>query len=168
MDAAVFHSLSSLGGSRKRSAPGSETVSPLPQACQGIGGAAKRKISTSMMETEDFNTFKKQLGRALQAKRKRCGLSQEKAGEAIGMDRVSIGYIEQGKRAPKLSTLYALSLVCTAFPFLSCFPMTSLSSDSMPLRRFLVPYRSTQPSSPEQNGNNFRGIAGTKKASASG
>ena len=25
------------------------------------------------------------------------------------MDRVSIGYIEQGKRAPKLSTLYALS-----------------------------------------------------------
>lgn len=25
------------------------------------------------------------------------------------MDRVSIGYIEQGKRTPKLSTLYALS-----------------------------------------------------------
>ncbi len=25
------------------------------------------------------------------------------------MDRVSIGYIEQGKRAPRLSTLYALA-----------------------------------------------------------
>ena len=25
------------------------------------------------------------------------------------MDRVSVGYIEQGKRTPKLSTLYAMS-----------------------------------------------------------
>lgn len=29
----------------------------------------------------------------------------------VGMDRVSIGYIEQGKRAPKLKTLYALAQV---------------------------------------------------------
>lgn len=60
------------------------------------------------MNTPDFDDFKKQLGQALKARRRLCGLSQEQAGEALGMDRVSIGYIEQGKRAPRLSTLYAL------------------------------------------------------------
>lgn len=29
----------------------------------------------------------------------------------VDMDRVSIGYIEQGKRSPKLSTLHALARV---------------------------------------------------------
>lgn len=41
--------------------------------------------------------------------RKNCGFSQEDVGEALGMDRVSIGYIEQGKRAPRLQTLFALA-----------------------------------------------------------
>lgn len=41
--------------------------------------------------------------------RKSSGLSQEAVGEAIGMDRVSIGYIEQGKRTPRLQTLYSLA-----------------------------------------------------------
>lgn len=61
------------------------------------------------MQTEGFHIFQKRLGKELQAIRKRRGLSQEQAGIAIGMDRVSIGYIEQGKRSPKLSTLYALA-----------------------------------------------------------
>lgn len=41
--------------------------------------------------------------------RKNCGFSQEDVGEALGMNRVSIGYIEQGKRAPRLQTLFALA-----------------------------------------------------------
>lgn len=49
------------------------------------------------------------LGRRLQSLRKNCGFSQEDVGEALGMDRVSIGYIEQGKRAPRLQTLFALA-----------------------------------------------------------
>lgn len=74
------------------------------------------------MDTQEFDEFKKQLGQALKARRKHCGLSQEKVGEALGMDRVSIGYIEQGKRAPKLSTLYALvRLYGLTFPELLSF-----------------------------------------------
>ena len=55
--------------------------------------------------------FPKELGWHLQAIRKSRGLSQEAVGELLGMDRVSIGYIEQGKRAPKLSTLYKMAIV---------------------------------------------------------
>ena len=36
-------------------------------------------------------------------------MTQEEVGAAIGLDRVSVGYIEQGKRAPRLSTLYAMA-----------------------------------------------------------
>ncbi|OUO89929.1 hypothetical protein B5F40_08830 [Gordonibacter sp. An230] len=69
------------------------------------------------MENEDFYIFKRRLGRHLQARRKECGLSQERTGEILGMDRVSVGYIEQGKRAPKLSTLHAMTrLYGVSFP----------------------------------------------------
>lgn len=61
------------------------------------------------MQTQSFHIFQKQLGAHLQSIRKSCGLSQEAAGELLNMDRVSIGYIEQGKRAPKLKTLYGMS-----------------------------------------------------------
>lgn len=61
------------------------------------------------MQTDSFHIFQKQLGARMQGVRKARGLSQEAAGTMVGMDRVSIGYIEQGKRAPKLSTLYALA-----------------------------------------------------------
>ncbi|WP_049777701.1 helix-turn-helix domain-containing protein [Coriobacterium glomerans] len=61
------------------------------------------------MQIEGFHLFQKRLGRHLQAFRKANHYSQERVGELLGMDRVSIGYIEQGKRAPKLSTLYALT-----------------------------------------------------------
>lgn len=61
------------------------------------------------MQTQSFHNFQKQLGAHLQEIRKARGLSQEAVGALVGMDRVSIGYIEQGKRAPKLKTLYALA-----------------------------------------------------------
>lgn len=63
------------------------------------------------MQTQNFRTFQKKLGARIQAIRKTRGLSQEKVGDLLEMDRVSIGYIEQGKRTPKLSTLYAMSIV---------------------------------------------------------
>lgn len=63
------------------------------------------------MQTQSFHSFQKQLGTRLQEIRKTRGLSQEAVGALVGMDRVSIGYIEQGKRAPKLKTLYALAQV---------------------------------------------------------
>lgn len=49
------------------------------------------------------------LGRRIQVLRKGKGLSQERLAERLGMDRVSIGYVEQGRRSPRLSTLYAIA-----------------------------------------------------------
>ena len=43
--------------------------------------------------------------------RKARGLSQEQLAERLGMDRVSIGYVEQGRRSPKLATLYGIAEV---------------------------------------------------------
>ena len=60
-------------------------------------------------EIMDFAEYRLLLGAHLQGIRKSRGLTQEQVAECLGMDRVSIGYIEQGKRTPKLSTLYALS-----------------------------------------------------------
>ena len=57
----------------------------------------------------DFTEYRLLLGTHLQGIRKSRGLTQEQVAEHLGMDRVSVGYIEQGKRTPKLSTLYALS-----------------------------------------------------------
>lgn len=61
------------------------------------------------MQTEGFQEFNRKLGKRLQLLRKSLGLSQEEVAEALNMDRVSIGYIEQGKRAPRLQTLFALA-----------------------------------------------------------
>ena len=63
------------------------------------------------MQTQSYQKYQKQLGAHIQSIRKAHGLSQEKLGDLIGMDRVSIGYIEQGKRTPKISTLYAMAKV---------------------------------------------------------
>jgi transcriptional regulator with XRE-family HTH domain len=60
-------------------------------------------------QTESFREFQKELGKHIQQMRKSRQLSQEDVAALLGMDRVSIGYIEQGKRAPKLSTLYRLA-----------------------------------------------------------
>ena len=53
--------------------------------------------------------FQVQLGRRIQAVRTSLGFLQEDVAELLGMTRVSIGYIEQGRRSPKLSTLYELA-----------------------------------------------------------
>lgn len=66
---------------------------------------AKAPVPTIMVESALLRTN----NHHIQALRKTRGLSQEEVGNILDMDRVSIGYIEQGKRAPKLSTLYALA-----------------------------------------------------------
>lgn len=63
------------------------------------------------MQTSSYHDFNIKLGKHLQALRKKQGLSQEAVGEALGMDRVSIGYIEQGKRSPRLQTIYSLAML---------------------------------------------------------
>lgn len=57
----------------------------------------------------DFNEYMMRFSVHAQEIRRERGLTQEQVAEQLGMDRVSIGYIEQGKRTPRLSTLYALS-----------------------------------------------------------
>lgn len=61
------------------------------------------------LDAMEFVEYRLLLGSHIQSIRKARGLTQEQVAERIGMDRVSIGYIEQGKRTPKVSTLYALS-----------------------------------------------------------
>lgn len=61
------------------------------------------------MENDQFIKFRKELGKHIQAVRKERGLSQEELASKIGLDRVAVGYIEQGIRSPKLRTLFQIS-----------------------------------------------------------
>lgn len=61
------------------------------------------------MEDTAYSTFLKNVGRKIGEVRRSRGLSQERAAHLLDMDRVSIGYIEQGRRSPKLLTLYRLA-----------------------------------------------------------
>ena len=56
-----------------------------------------------------FDAFTIKLGHKIQELREAKGYSQEKLAYLADMDRVSVGYIEQGRRSPKLSTLYRLA-----------------------------------------------------------
>ncbi|KFI96871.1 MULTISPECIES: helix-turn-helix domain-containing protein [Bifidobacterium] len=61
------------------------------------------------MQTDGFQAYLTRLGRRVQNLRRERGYSQEKLAELVGMDRVSIGYIEQARRMPKISTLYYIA-----------------------------------------------------------
>lgn len=61
------------------------------------------------MQTDGYQYFQLQLGSKIQETRIARGLLQEDVAAMLGMTRVAIGYIEQGRRSPKLSTLYALA-----------------------------------------------------------
>ena len=56
-----------------------------------------------------FIIFREKLGRKIQKLRESKGYTQEELAYLLDMDRVSIGYIEQGRRSPKLSTLHAIA-----------------------------------------------------------
>ncbi|MBQ9003092.1 MAG: helix-turn-helix transcriptional regulator [Eggerthellaceae bacterium] len=61
------------------------------------------------MRSQEYEMFQSQLGARIKQVRLSLGFLQEDVAEILGMSRVAIGYIEQGRRAPKLSTLYALA-----------------------------------------------------------
>lgn len=70
-----------------------------------------RVVYFRAMQTNSYQNFQKQLGARIKSIRKYHRFSQEQVGLMVGVSRVSIGYIEQGKRSPRLSTLYALAEV---------------------------------------------------------
>lgn len=85
------------------------------------------------MSTTSYQRFLWAVGHRVQMLRKSRGLSQEQLAEQLGMDRVSIGYIEQGRKSPKLSTLYALAgtlgvRVCDIFDGLEGKAQTDVSA----------------------------------------
>ncbi|WEV58961.1 helix-turn-helix transcriptional regulator [Bifidobacterium sp. ESL0728] len=61
------------------------------------------------MLTPGFKDMLNGMGRRISDLRRQQGLTQEQLAEKSGLDRVSVGYIEQGRRSPKLSTLYTLA-----------------------------------------------------------
>jgi transcriptional regulator with XRE-family HTH domain len=50
-----------------------------------------------------------ELGKRIASARKQRGLSQEELATASDLDRSHIGYLEQGRRRPTVSTLYKIS-----------------------------------------------------------
>jgi transcriptional regulator with XRE-family HTH domain len=57
----------------------------------------------------NFETFRCGVGKQIQKIRKAKKHTQESLAAVSGLDRVAIGYIEQGKRSPKLRTLYQIA-----------------------------------------------------------
>ena len=51
----------------------------------------------------------KEIGRRIVSARKRKGMSQEQLAGRSDIDRSHMGFIEQGRRKPTLSTLYKIS-----------------------------------------------------------
>lgn len=65
-----------------------------------------------MVSTDkSFTVFREKLGRKIQKLRESKVYTQEDLAYPLDMDRVSVGYIEQGRRSPKLSTLHAISKI---------------------------------------------------------
>ncbi|HUC89350.1 MAG TPA: helix-turn-helix transcriptional regulator [Patescibacteria group bacterium] len=56
-----------------------------------------------------IETVYKEIGRRIVAERKRQNMSQEALAAASDVDRAHIGFIEQGRRRPTLSTLYKIA-----------------------------------------------------------
>ena len=61
------------------------------------------------MKKDDYQQFVSMLGRNVKSARLSSKLLQEDVANSLGMTRVAIGYIEQGRRAPKLRTLFDLA-----------------------------------------------------------
>lgn len=53
--------------------------------------------------------FFQALGKRISGLRRKEGLSQEALASKIGIDRVAVGYIEQGRRKPSLNTVYSIA-----------------------------------------------------------
>lgn len=68
-------------------------------------------MNKEITNNQEFLEFRKKFGQNLQKLRKLKGMSQEELASKAGLDRVSIGYLEQGIRSPKLKTIFLISKI---------------------------------------------------------
>ncbi len=61
------------------------------------------------MDQKSINKIYKELGIRIVAARKSKNMSQEQLAADSGIDRSHIGFIEQGRRKPTVSTLYKIA-----------------------------------------------------------
>lgn len=61
------------------------------------------------MKQRSIEAIYKELGRRILDARKQKGMSQEQLAGESGIDRSHMGFIEQGRRKPTLSTLYKIT-----------------------------------------------------------
>jgi Predicted transcriptional regulators len=60
------------------------------------------------MKTTSIDAVYKELGRRIVSARKSKNMSQERLATDSGIDRSHMGFIEQGRRKPTLSTLFKI------------------------------------------------------------
>lgn len=63
-----------------------------------------------MGEPRTLDETRALIGANLRRVRKARGLSQEKAGELVGLSRSTMGYYEQGRRNPSLQSLHKMAV----------------------------------------------------------
>lgn len=61
------------------------------------------------MSSKPIDAVYKELGKRIVDARKKNGMSQEQLAVESGIDRTHMGFIEQGRRKPTLSTLYKIA-----------------------------------------------------------
>ncbi|MBR2836497.1 MAG: helix-turn-helix transcriptional regulator [Coriobacteriales bacterium] len=61
------------------------------------------------MNKQAYSKQFKELGQNMKYIRKARGLTQEQAAELVELERVTVGYYEQGRRTPRLVTLYTFA-----------------------------------------------------------
>lgn len=62
-----------------------------------------------MSREKEIQRLYRKIGERIIILRKKKGISQEKLAAESGVDRSHIGFIEQGRRKPTLSTLYKIA-----------------------------------------------------------
>ncbi len=62
-----------------------------------------------MEETREEKVVLRKLGKRVQALRRERGISQEKFASLVGISRVYMGYIEQGRSSPAVGKLYRMA-----------------------------------------------------------
>lgn len=62
------------------------------------------------MKAHDEDRFIEELGKRIAQVRKAKGITQEHLAAEAGLDRVAIAYIETGKRKPKVTSIYRISI----------------------------------------------------------
>ncbi len=80
-----------------------------------MASLAKALCTTSKVTVEAtteaacFDVFRLQLGRRLKFLRTSRGFTQQEVANYIGVTRVAVGYLEQGRRIPSLATLHRIA-----------------------------------------------------------